>query len=181
MERLIPRDVPPRTWKCVMLGVPTTISFHSRTAGAHSELRKPLVPELRLPLAFEPHFTRFAIAQSCKVRRAQERRCPVPLHGPALPPQTSSLDSRGRPEPRIPPDCTSYPGVPTLHLLSHLLAPREIQELTKPKWQQAGNQAAPELWRVPSPCLGNGATKRRAGARTLCLARLLLSPPVLYL
>lgn len=32
----------------------------------------------------------------------------------------------------------SHPGVPSLHPLSHLQPPEEIQEFIKPKWQQDG-------------------------------------------
>lgn len=98
------------------------------------------------------------------------------LHNPVS--QTVGDDLRSESSPH--PPCRSHPGIPSLHPLSHLQPPGEIQEFFKPKWQQAGNQASPEAVQVPScPCLGDGATKWRDGARTLYLARL-LSPPVLY-
>lgn len=125
---------------------------HSRTARTHSELRKPFCCSWASPL--EPHFPRLATAQSCKVQRAQERRCPLPLHCPESPPQASFQTPGGVLRPGFLQTArpTQESPVSTFFRISRPL--RRSRNSPKPKWQQASNQAAPQLWRVPPPCLG---------------------------
>ncbi|OBS81016.1 hypothetical protein A6R68_20789 [Neotoma lepida] len=109
------------------------------------------------------HFTRLATTQSYKVRRAQERRCPPR-------PSTPGGDLHSGFRPIAGP--TQESPVSTLFSISRPLG--RSRNSPNPNGSRLVIRPHPRLSRFSSrPCLGDGATKWRAGARTPCLARLL--------